>query len=475
MKSKRALVIVVAALFILINTIAIAKEFIYIPMISGVLLMAYWLIFRVDIAMYALALITPFSFQLDSDTINLGISLPSEVLMISLTALFFCRVCYDLRIRRELLCHPITLAIFAYLLWIFITSITSELPLVSFKFLLAKIWFIVSSYFMVIHLMEKRFENWVRYFTCYAISLACVVVITTIKHAMTGFEEHIAHWIMSPYYNDHTAYGAVLALFIPIMCGFLFLPDISRRMRLLYVILLLIFLMGFYFSFSRAAWLSLLGAMAVWVVVKLRIKLAWCIAGISLVAFIFFAFSDDILYAMSRNSQDSSGNIVEHLQSISNITTDASNVERLNRWDAAFSMIAERPIMGWGPGTYQFVYAPFQSSRYHTIITTNMGDGGNAHSEYIGPCAEMGFVGLLTVLVLFGLTIYYGLVTSRRSPHRAVSILSLSATLALITYMIHGVLNNFLDTDKLSLPFWGLVALIMVLNVWVTQSQCTKS
>ena len=160
---------------------------------------------------------------------------------------------------------------------------------------------------------------------------------------------------------------------------------------------------------------------------------------------------------------------MEHLQSISNISTDASNVERLNRWNSAFGMIEERPILGWGPGTYQFVYAPFQNSQYHTIITTNLGDGGNAHSEYIGPCAETGFVGLATVLALVITSLYYGLMTYRLSRNRTVRILSLSATLALITYFIHGTMNNFLDTDKLSLPFWGLFALITVLNVMYVQ------
>ena len=67
---------------------------------------------------------------------------------------------------------------------------------------------------------------------------------------------------------------------------------------------------------------------------------------------------------MSRNSQDSSGKLVEHLQSISNISTDASNVERLNRWVSAFGMIKEKPLVGWGPGTYQFEYAPFQKGKY---------------------------------------------------------------------------------------------------------------
>ena len=38
-------------------------------------------------------------------------------------------------------------------------------------------------------------------------------------------------------------------------------------------------------------------------------------------------------------------------------------------------------------------------------------------------------------------------------------------TIALVTYFVHGTLNNFLDTDKLSLPFWGAFAVITVMSI----------
>ena len=42
--------------------------------------------------------------------------------------------------------------------------------------------------------------------------------------------------------------------------------------------------------------------------------------------------------------------------------------------------------------------------------------------------------------------------------------LTLGAVLALISYYIHGTMNNFLDTEKLSFPFWAAFALIVVCN-----------
>ena len=99
-----------------------------------------------------------------------------------------------------------------------------------------------------------------------------------------------------------------------------------------------------------------------------------------LVIGLFWIIQESILIELQRNKQDSSDNLTEHVESISNVSSDDSNLERLNRWNCAISLFKERPLMGWGPGTYQFVYAPFQEARYQTIISTNNADGGNAHA-----------------------------------------------------------------------------------------------
>jgi O-antigen ligase len=270
---------------------------------------------------------------------------------------------------------------------------------------------------------------------------------------------------MHPYYNDHTAYGAAIALLLPLQIGFFFLPNTSKLTKLLYTVFLCLLLVGLYFSYCRAAWLSLIVVLFVFIILKLRIKISWIVVGLGLLIFFFYNFSDQILYRMERNSQDSSNNIEKHIQSISNISTDASNVERLNRWVSAFGMIEERPLMGWGPGTYQFIYAAYQKPQYRTIITTSFGDGGNAHSEFIGPTAETGFVGLATVLAVMITTLYTGITSYIRSKRKDLRIISLAATLALISYYFHGLMNNFLDTDKLSLPFWATVAVILMVDV----------
>jgi O-antigen ligase len=179
-----------------------------------------------------------------------------------------------------------------------------------------------------------------------------------------------------------------------------------------------------------------------------------------------FVYQTEIVMKLERNRQDASQDFDKHIESISNISTDASNLERINRWNAAFRMFEERPIFGWGPGTYSFEYAPFQHAHEKTIISTNMGDKGNAHSEYIGPLCESGVMGALTFIAIIicvlstGFRLYYTI------KDKETKNLVLVMLLGFITYIVHGTLNNFLDTDKASVPFWGFVAMIVAIDLY---------
>src|SRR6187399_1719267 len=143
---------------------------------------------------------------------------------------------------------------------------------------------------------------------------------------------------------------------------------------------------------------------------------------------------------LERNRAQSATDFNKHLQSISNITTDASNLERINRWNSALRMFREKPVFGWGPGTYQFQYAPYQLSTEKTIISTNAGDQGNAHSEYIGPLAESGVLGAVTFVVLLIVVVYRALMLYRRLQDKEARLITLGILLGLVTYIVHGSL-----------------------------------
>jgi O-antigen ligase len=129
-------------------------------------------------------------------------------------------------------------------------------------------------------------------------------------------------------------------------------------------------------------------------------------------------------------------------------------------------MFLDRPFVGWGPGTYMFQYAPYQLSTEKTAISTNAGDKGNAHSEYIGPLAESGVFGMLSFLVIIICVVYYAVTLYPRIQNKEHRMYLMCMFLGLVTYLIHGILNNFLDTDKASAPFWGFIAAIVAIEVY---------
>ncbi|MEO0405325.1 MAG: O-antigen ligase family protein, partial [Bacteroidota bacterium] len=223
---------------------------------------------------------------------------------------------------------------------------------------------------------------------------------------------------------------------------------------------------GIILSYTRAAWVSIAAAMALGVIMWLGVRLKTLLTiGVLGLGFVWFA-QDDLLIFLERNEQDSSDDIAEHVESISNVSSDASNLERLNRWNCALALWEERPVFGWGPGTYQFVYAPYQRSQDLTIISTNNADGGNAHSEYLGPLAEQGVIGSLNffALLLVVCSVAFRLFREVKDPE--VKLLVLGVYLGLMTYFIHAVLNNYLDTDKASAPFWGFIAMLVAIDLW---------
>jgi putative inorganic carbon (hco3(-)) transporter len=465
-KIKLKWVYIISGVFIALNTYLIAKEFFWFSLLPVILLIVILFFFALDRLLLIITFLTPLAINIRDYNNNLALSLPTEPLLFGILCLFLIKIFFskDL-IPSRFFRHPVTIAIIFYIIWMFITCITSELPVVSFKYLLSRLWFIIPFYFLI-GLAFRKFRFIKTYVWLYIISLIGVIIYSTYNLIQWGFDENAAHWVMAPFYNDHTAYGAVISFFIPVVFGLIFSKRISKTERLLMGIAWIILLTGLILSYSRAAWIGVIGALAVAMILILKIKFRWVLAVILILVGIFYAFEQQIIWKMEKNKQDASVNLAKHVQSISNITSDASNLERLNRWNSAFRMIYQRPFFGWGPGTYQFLYAPFQHSKEKTIISTNAGDRGNAHSEYFGPLTEEGIFGLLSVIGILVTVIWTGIRVYKKSADRDVKLYGLIFMLGLITYYIHGTLNNFLDTDKASIPFWGFIAVLVSLDIF---------
>lgn len=466
-----------ALAFVLINALFIAFEVYYVPLVPVVLLFVLVAFTRLDILLLSIVFFVPFSLQLSYFVEGIGVDLylPTEPMLGLLLLVYVLRYLGGVRTDLRILRHPVTLAIYFNLAWMAVTIISSSDPLVSLKFFVSRFWFIAGFYFIAIEIFRKR-GNLTRYVWLYVASFSVVMLYTLIRHSAYGLDNQMmSHSMMQPFYKDHTSYGATLAFLLPVLITFFALTkkgDLYSRFLL--VLIIVFFLAATLFSYTRAAWVSLIGGLAVWLVIKLRIRFEiLALAGAGLIV-LFFLFQPMIMMELERNRTKSSGDLTEHVQSIYNISNDQSNLERINRWSCAIRMWKERPVMGFGPGTYQFEYGRFQRSFERTEISTNFGSRGTAHSEYLGPLSESGVLGLVSFLLIIASTVYTGIRVHRKAQSRTIRILSLGILIGLVTYYIHGVLNNFLDTDKASALFWGFTAMVVAMDVFHKGEVCDR-
>lgn len=464
--SKSIWTIALSILFLLVNCFLFTKDVYYLTALPFALLLVYFYFFSLDKLMYFIIFATPFAINLKDTDFKFAISLPTEPFLVGILLLFILKLLQGNYIDKKVITHPITIAILINASWVFITCFTSENPLVSFKFLASRIWFIVCFYFVIIQLFKKSELNFKRFMWLYIIAFIGVIFYTLYEHKQYGFDMKSANWVMSLFYNDHTIYGAVLAMYFPVIIGFLFNKNESFTYRFFTGIVLLIYTVAIILSYTRAAWISLLLVFGLYVVLLFKIKFSTLVIGGLFLLTIGFIVKGNFVRKMEKNKTESNDDFSKHIKSVSNITSDASNLERLNRWHAAFRMFRERPFWGWGPGTYAFYYAPYQLSKDKTIISTNAGNKGNAHSEYIGPLAESGIFGSLSFLGIAVAVIYYGIYLYRKLPNGDLRRMAMCSFLGLVTYFIHGALNNFLDTDKAALPFWGFIAVLVAIDVY---------
>ena len=95
--------------------------------------------------------------------------------------------------------NPITVIILLQLIWIILCSITSELPLVSLKFFIARVWFIIPMFFYAMHFFREGEERIIQFLWAYLLPIFIVTAYTLINHMSHGFSEEAGHWVMWPF------------------------------------------------------------------------------------------------------------------------------------------------------------------------------------------------------------------------------------------------------------------------------------
>lgn len=349
---------------------------------------------------------------------------------------------------------------FAWIAWQALAAAASTMPLVSWKYWLVEAgqWGV---FFAGLFLWPRLWPQLIRIFSY---SLAGVAIYVLIHHAFYQFRADQVMLATKPFFPDHTLYGAVLVLALPgsvLLMASRFtgvkqmlmpLPEMTDKhaspgiSAVVSSVVPAIFVLAICFTFSRAVWLSLLAMIFVGAALYFQKYWRWFLLVFLLLAGIGLSF---------------------RVQIAARLNADVSSMERLNRYSCAFRMARERPWMGFGPGTFQFQYLPFQRTEEMTRISitepisrrgpNNNGRGGGAHSEYFQALTETGWPGLLGWLLLVAGCLSAGIHLYRRTGQ----LYWLALTLSLLSFFLHGLVNNFLHDARVAALVWGQMAVLL--------------
>jgi putative inorganic carbon (hco3(-)) transporter len=399
-----------------------------------------------------------------------GITFPTDLLAIAILGIVTIKYLSEPNVFAPFRRNPIVMVVALNLLWTIFTCVATTMPLVSWKYFAATLWMAGGFFYMPL-LLFQRTGTIFRYFQLTTIAFSLAFVTVMVLFLSTGRNPFGLRFNPSPFFVDHTVFGAFLAMWIPILGLLSFAGDIPHRERWMARVGLLVCCLGLFFSYSRGAWASCIAALVVMVVVLLgrwagRLLLPGMMLGLLLGTLVWYGniYQDK---NATNNDAVSRKNLSEHIRSITNFKTDDSNRERVNRWKCAWRMFLEKPAFGWGPGTYTFEYAAFQTSQSRTKVSTNRGDNGSAHNEWLLSLSEKGLMGALLLTCLFAVPLYCGLRGYHIASRRNTRLLYLGTTFSLITYDIHAFVNNFMDQDKVGGSYFALMAVIAVLDVHV--------
>jgi len=217
---------------------------------------------------------------------------------------------------------------------------------------------------------------------------------------------------------DHLA--GYLELVLPFLLSLVVIVPLSMVLKIWLLYFSLIIFTAFVFTLSRGGWLSFIVGMAVFwkgEIVRRLPSFFWRNAFLVALIILVAAAGFGIRPVRERVVESFGGK-------------EAAIRVRLRIWEGTVRMIKARPLLGWGLGTFRWVY-PCYRHRFHYR------EANFAHNDYLHIWAELGLVGLLLFLwlALSALKLTFGK-RLRKLPRRYRAVV-VGLRISLIVFLVH--------------------------------------
>ncbi|HUR30056.1 MAG TPA: O-antigen ligase family protein [Saprospiraceae bacterium] len=403
----------------------------------------------------------PFSIEIDLPG-GLATDMPAEPLMwLTCFLLIGYLFLYSRKINFSFILHPVFIMLVIHFFWIILATIISDEPLISIKYTLAKSWYLVC--FVLVPLILFRdildFKQWATYVLIF---LVTSIIIILIRHSQYGFTFTTINKAVIPIYRNHVDYACCLGVILP----FIWLMRKwfeSKLARIFLFVSVILITTGIYFSYTRAAWLCVPGAVVVYYIIRMRlmrIVIPLALGGAILItAWLahdnrYLDYAPDYAKAITHSEFDD-------LISATTKMEDISTVERFYRWVAGYYMVKENPWTGYGPASFYSLYQNYVDRHFTTYVSDNPEHSG-MHNYYLMLAVEQGLIGLAIFLILLIVVLLYGENLYHRLPPGPKKQLLMAALVSFCCNLFVLTLNDMVETDKLGSFFFFSIAIVIL-------------
>jgi len=403
-----------------------------------------------------------------------GLDTPAEPIMALLVVGTIIYVLKQGLNNLKFLSHPLSIVGLLWCSWMTFSSLFSYDPHVSLKYSIITFsqWTSCFVVFGILNIEPNKIIE--RVYSFYLIPLLGVLIYAVYNYSTYSFHPGAAVVVTKPFYFDHSLFSACISLLIGIYIAKCILnwKKTARETRVFYLFISIILVLSVVFLFSRGAWLSLIGTIILiaFILSCIHFRRKAIIPPLVFIPIIFMLSSKFLSENHSSQLKTDKFSWTKHLGTITNLKDSDSNLERINRYKCAYRMFLDRPIFGFGSGTYPDAFIPYQKPEEQTIISVHSADriligrGGSTHSEYLRALSENGLPGFILFLgmVFFAfntaIRIYFN---SQQSENK---IYTIGILFSLSTFYLHGLFNNFLHQGELAVLYWISLAFLVSLD-----------
>lgn len=446
--------------FISIVAAALMSSFVPVLIPLG-LLGLYVSVIDVKLVFFGLIAILAFSTEVSLPG-GLGTDLPGEPLMLFITAVYLLLLVLHPDKRVIPIRSIVTQLILLHLSWIAITTISSEDPIVSLKFLLAKIWYVIPFYFAPFMFLDsKKSIKRLIYLMILSVSLAAIFVM--VKHIGLGLTFDTIEPAVQPIFRNHVNYACLLVVTLPYF-WISYRWNKGNEIGLMLLSLILFITAAIYFSYTRAAIGSVVIGIGAYFVLKFRLtKISFFAAIIATLFFINYMVKHNTFMEYAPNFEKTiTHKDFDNLLEATAKGEDISTMERVYRWVAGFRMVANKPIQGYGAGNFYPYYKHLTLASFETYVSNNPEKSG-IHCYYLMTAVEQGIPGL----IIFMLLCFFMLYEAEKHFHRDIdpfykSIIA-AGYVSIVVILSILIVNDLLEADKVG-PYFFLAAAFIVLG-----------